>query len=304
MKNKPPFPPFLGLAIGVCAVSTASTFIRLAQGEVHPLAIAVWRLGIGGSVFCAAAVFSKKSSRRVLTAQERLFITASGILLAVHFSTWIISLSLTSVTASVVIVTLYPVFTALGSRLFFREPLTCGVWIGIWTAFFGSAVISVSDIRTGGHRFSGDLLALAGAVSVAGYFLIGKQMRKRVGLVTYAAYTYSTAAAVSAAAALLFRIPLAGYSTSAWLWILLIALIPQITGHTFLNWSLKYMSATAVTLPVLTEPLISVLLAWAVLKEPPPAEAAAGAVCVLAGMYIALSRVNKKRLGISVLPDK
>lgn len=163
----------------------------------------------------------------------------SGMLLAAHFGTWITSLALTSVTASVVIVTLYPLFAAIGSSLFLKERSSPSVWIGICTAFCGSVIIGTGDIRTGGHHITGDLLALAGAVSVAGYFVIGKKLRARISIIEYAALTYSSAAVFLYAAVLVFGIPMTGFSPSSWLWICLIALIPQITGHTLLNPSLS-----------------------------------------------------------------
>jgi len=280
----------VALAGGVLAVSTASTFIRLAQQEAHPLAIAAWRLIIGGAVFLTAALIRRRDFYSRLSKKQAALICISGLLLAAHFGTWITSLALTSVTASVVIVTLYPLLAAIGSHLFLKERSGTAVWLGICTALAGSLIICMGDIRSGGHHITGDLLALAGAVSIAGYFIIGKRVRTHIPIIEYAGLTYSSAAVFLYVTVLVSGIPMTGFSQSSWLWIGLIALIPQITGHTLLNWSLKYMSATSVTMPILAEPVISVILAWIFLAESPPVQAVLGGVCVLAGLYMGLRK--------------
>ena len=291
-------PPLLALTAGILAVSTASTFIRLAQQEVHPLAIAAWRLIIGGAVFLIAALIRQKNFFKHITRKEFLLIMLSGMLLAIHFGTWITSLSLTSVTASVVLVTCYPLFVAFGSSLFFRESFTPVMYAGIFMAFIGSVIIGIGDMGSESHHITGDVLALAGAISIAGYFIIGKKLRSHVPLIEYVALTYGSAAVFLFTAVLISGVRLTGFSSFSWLWIGMIALIPQITGHTLLNFSLKYMSATAVTLPILAEPVISVLLAWIVLSEQPPLQAVFGGFIILIGLYLAQSKLMKKNKGI------
>ncbi len=86
--------------------------------------------------------------------------------------------------------------------------------------------------------------------------------------------------------AALTRIPLSGYSPRTWLWLVLLALGPQILGHSSLNWALKHLTATFVTLAVLGEPLLSSLLAWWILHEVPSLFTLLGGACVLAGIVM------------------
>lgn len=281
------FPPLAGLVIGILAASTASTFIRLAQGEMLSLAIAAWRLTLASLILAPFALALRWQELRGLTRQEWLLALASGALLALHFASWITSLALTSVAASVVLVSTNPLFVGVASYFLFKERPGRAMVIGLIVAVIGSAVIGLGDLGQGQDSLVGDLLALLGGLAGAGYFLIGRRLRARLSLLGYVFPVYSTAAVLLIALALVTRAPLTGHSTTTWLWLLLLALGPQIVGHSSLNWALRHLTATYVTLAALGEPIGSALLALIVLGEPPTIAALIGGALILAGIAIA-----------------
>lgn len=282
-----PFPPHLALVVGVLAASTASPMIRLAQEEVTSLAIAAWRLTLASLILAPVTLATRREELRGLARRDWLLMIGSGAMLAVHFATWISSLAYTSVAASVVLVSTSPLFVGLGSFLILRERLSRPLVIGLAIATIGSILIGMGDGGEGTHRLTGDLLALAGALSVAGYFLIGRQLRVRLSLLAYVLPVYSTAAVVLMTVAALARVPLGGYPPLPWLWLLLLALGPQITGHSSLNWALRHLPATYVTLAVLGEPIGSSILAWIILGEIPGIVTVIGGALILTGIGIA-----------------
>lgn len=289
--SAPAVPAHLGLLTGVVAASTASTLIRLAQGGgAAPLAVAAWRLTLASLVLAPFALITRRAELRSLTAREWGLAVGSGILLAIHFASWITSLALTSVAASVVLVSSSPLFVGLASHLLLGERLTRSMAIGLIVATVGAAVIGLGDVGRGTHRLVGDLLALVGSLAIAGYFLIGRRLRARLSLLGYVFPVYTTAAAILMAVSLLARVPLGGYPTSTWIWLLAIALGPQIVGHSLLNWALRHLSATYVTLAALGEPIGSAVLAWLVLNELPSPAALVGGGLVLAGIAVASRR--------------
>ncbi len=286
--TNPPIPPHLALLIGVLAASTASPIIRLAQaGEVNSLAIAAWRLTLASLILAPVTLTTRREELRSLRRRDWLLMVGSGVMLAVHFATWISSLAYTSVAASVVLVSTSPLFVGLGSFLVLRERLTRSLVIGLGIATIGSIIIGLDDWGLGTHRLTGDLLALAGAISVAVYFLIGRRLRARLSLLAYVFPVYSTAAVTLMLVAALAGVRLGGYPTLQWLWLLLLALGPQITGHSSLNWALRHLPATYVTLAVLGEPIGSSVLAWIILGEVPGLVTVLGGALVLAGIAIA-----------------
>lgn len=293
---------FIGLFIAILAVSTASIFIRLAQSGAPSLIIALLRLGFAALILAPVALFTRRDEIRGLSKKQIFLLVASGALLAFHFWAWITSLELTSITSSVVLVTTSPLWVAILSPFFLKEKLTRVQVAGLFLALLGGIVVGLSKscsfsaggifcdplngLSTGGETQTGNILALAGAVFVAGYFMIGRKLRKDLSLITYTTLVYGSAAVFLLAAALLVGLPIGGYAPAIYGWGLLLALIPQIIGHSSLNWSLKYLPASYVSVAVLGEPVGSSILAMIFLKETPTPLEVAGAVLILAGILI------------------
>jgi len=271
----------------VLTVSAAAVLIRLAQAEVHSIVIAAWRLTLATLILTPVALIRFRREFSSLTASDWRNALLSGILLAVHFGTWITSLALTTVAASVVLVWTSPIFVGLGSHLLLGERLTRAMIVALVVVIFGSVIIGVGDLAVGTHRLLGDLLALLGAISGAGYLLIGRRLRRRLSLLAYVFPVYGTAAVVLMAVMLLAGLGPAPQRSQTWLWLVLMAIGPQILGHSSLNWALRYLSATFVSLATLGEPIGSTLLAWWLLGERPTIWAVVGGILILCGIAIA-----------------
>jgi drug/metabolite transporter (DMT)-like permease len=288
--------------MGIVAVSLASILIRMAQGAgMGTLPIAAWRLIVASLILVPYAWLTRREEMRGLSRRELGLLAVSGVFLGLHFAAWIGSLGYTSVASSVVLVSMGPVFVGLGSWLFLRERPGLLLSAGIVLAAVGSLVISWGDLGQGQDQLLGDLLALAGGVMVAGYLMIGRKVRGRLALATYVAVVYGTAMVTLLFLVLVTRQPLLGFRSEAYAWVLALALGPQIVGHSTLNWALRYLSATFVSIVTLAEPIASGLLAYLLLDEPVTISTFAGGVLVLAGIYIAsraeLATVRRRRTG-------
>lgn len=279
--------PVLILILGIAAVSTASTMIRLAQNEISSLAIAAWRLTIASSLLIPFGLYQCREEWSKLNTRDWILAVLSGLMLAVHFYTWIVSLELTSVAASVALVSTNPIFVAIISHFYLKDRLQQYTTIGLVIAVIGSTVIGLHDLQQGNHRIVGDLLAIIGALSVAIYMLIGRKLREKLSLLGYILPVYSTAAILLMSFALMKQEKLIGYSSSIWVILVLLAIFPQIIGHSSLNWALGHVPATLVALSVLAEPIGSTLLAWMTLGEKPSLTAVIGAFFILGGIFVA-----------------
>ena len=278
------------LAIGVISVSFAAVFIRLA--DAPSLVIAAYRLCLAALILAPFAVkLSGKELRKIPGRNLAMMLLAGGFL-ALHFGLWVTSLSYTSVATSVVLVTATPIFTAVASYLLFKEKLTVKIVLGITVSIGGSVVIGYGNWSIGTNQLLGAGLALAGALAIAGYLLTGRRLRRTTGLLSYTFVTYSSAAVLLLITALASGYSLSGYSGNTYLMFVLLALIPQILGHSSLNWSLKFMPATMVTIAVLGEPIIATTLAFLILNESPTLTEIIGGILILGGILIAF-RGNK-----------
>lgn len=309
--HQPSISPVLVLLFGILAVSTASIFIRYAQSHAPSLVIAAYRLSLA-ALFLAPVALTRH--RRELNALDRRGLglaLLSGFFLALHFAAWISSLEYTTVASSVVLVTTTPLWVALLSPLTIKEPLTRIILVGMGTALAGGIIVGLSDICSldglkmtcppwqefvRGEAFLGDLLALMGAFTAAAYVIIGRRLRGRMTLVGYIFLVYGMAGLVLVILMLGAGHRPWGYPPIVYLWLLLLALIPQLIGHSTFNWALRYLSAAYVSITLLGEPIGSTLLAYFLLGEKPTVMKIFGAILILAGIYIAsLNEIRKSR---------
>lgn len=275
------------LAVGVLAVSSAAVLIRLADAPA--LVIASYRLGIA-SVLLSPLVLRRPRRITSLGIRELGWLVLSGGFLALHFGFWISSLHYTSVASSVVFVTSSPLMVALASWLLLRERISRREVAGITLGIVGGVVIALGDWRLGREELLGDLLALAGAVAVTGYLTIGRWARADKPVLAYVGVVYPTAAALLVGATAVSGASFTGYPASTYLWLVMVALIPQVVGHTSFNWVLRHVTATVVAITVMAEPVLASALAWVVLDEAPPVTSVIGGALILSGVYAALRR--------------
>jgi len=283
--ERPGFPPNLALLVSIVAVSTASILIRLT--DAPPLAIATWRLGL--STLMLLPFFLSRggvAKLKVMHLEELLALMGVGIVLAIHFATWITSLSYTSVTSSVVFVHVDPIFVALVSHFFLKERVNKRVALGIVIAFVGATVIAFGDLGVGGGNLTGDALSLIGGVALGIYILAGRRLRQRLDLTTYVTPVYTVSALVLAGGSFAFGVPLLGYDARTMLLFLAIALVPMIFGHTIYNWVLRWISAPVVSISLLGEPIGASILALIILGEGPPPLTLLGGVVTLSGILV------------------
>jgi drug/metabolite transporter (DMT)-like permease len=278
----------LSLVLGIFAISSASILVRFAQAEGVPsLSIAAWRMTIASVILLPYGWATHRAEMRDLSGQEWKLVLAAGVFLGLHFATWIVSLGYTSVASSVVLVSMGPVFVGLGSWIFLRERPSLLLSAGILMAAIGSIVISWGDLGQGQDQLVGDLLALTGAIMVAAYLMIGRKVRARRTLTTYITLVYGAAMVTLNVLVLATGEPMFGFSYASYGYLLALGLVPQLVGHSTLNWTLRYLSATYVSIITLAEPVGSGILAFLLLEEALTPATAIGGVLVLAGVYIA-----------------
>jgi drug/metabolite transporter (DMT)-like permease len=274
------------IPVGVLAASTASIFIKLCDAPA--LIIAAYRMVFASLILLPYVLYKKTGRTR--GRKEIGWLILSGLFLSLHFAFWIGSLKYTSVASSVVLVTTYPIFVGIGSRLFLKERMGLSLIFGIILSVLGSGLISYGDMAISRETLMGDGLALLGAIMASGYFLVGRKMRKSQDLLSYIFPVYSTAGFFLIIFSLLSEKNFFGYSWTTYLLLFLLALIPQLIGHTTINWALKYLPASMVALTYLGEPVGSTLLAYFILKEGLTPWKVFGGILILTGILTALKR--------------
>jgi len=262
--------PHAVLALGVIVTSTASVLIRSAHADgMSGLAIAAYRMVFAVLVLAPFVAWSAVAALRKLSRAERLRIVGAGICLALHFATWISSLQFTSVASSVALVASHPLWITLFAFLVFRErPGTVGL-AGVGLAVAGAVVIFAADQASGSgsNPLLGNALAVAGALSVTGYILFARAMPAGLGTWSYVWLVYSVAAVLLVLIAGGRGGLASGFGWTALAFVFVMALGPQLIGHTSINWAARHLPAALVSVTILGEPVLAAALAWIVLGE-------------------------------------
>lgn len=271
----------LGLAVAVLAVSWGAPLARVTAAA--PLAVAMWRMTLATGLLLPVAA---ASGSLAVPARHRPAALLSGLLLGMHFGLWIPSLWLTSVSASVVLVTTGPLWVLLLSPRFLGARIAGRNVVSFALALIGVVIIVGGDFRLSQRALVGDIMALGGAACAAGYLIVGKRLRREVPLAGYLTVVYGGAALTLVAAVVALRVAPWPTATIAWLPLLGMALGPTLVGHTLLNWALAHLEAYRVNLALLLEPVLASLWTWLFLGEAPPLHVVPGAALVLGALAL------------------
>lgn len=275
--------PRIALIVAVTAVSFSSILIRLS--EAPSLVIASYRLGLASLLMITAACIKNELSQlQKMTKKEGAALILSGFFLYIHFATWITSLFYTTVATSVIIVDSSPLFVAVLSYVFLKETLTLKAIAGIVLSVFGAILIGLSNPVE--ENVIGIFLAFLGAVGLAVYLVIGRDLRKKLDTFSYVSGAYSVSFVFLLITAVAFHQPLSGYSTKQYFIFFLLALVPSCLGHTLYNYCLKYLKAAVVSVAILGEPVGASLLAILFFREMPTLLIVAGGILVIGGIYM------------------
>jgi len=292
--NRPIIHPYAGIALGLLAVSAASVIVKLIQNEHVPsLVISAYRLTLASLALAPLALTRHRHELKKLTRRDLLLITIAGIFLALHFATWIESIRFTTIASSTIFVSTSPIFVGILSWILLREKLSRMLIIGLAITVIGGALIGFADSQgmpstaSAPDPLKGNVLAIAGAIAVAVYLLIGRSIRSKLSLIPYIFVCYSAAAITLLVAVLVTGQNFFGYTTTAYVGIIFLAIFPQLIGHSSFNWALRYLSATYVSITVLGEPIGSTILAFFIFKQQPPELTLVGGGLILIGILIA-----------------
>ncbi len=293
-----PWLPYTVLLIGVAAVSWSAILIREATAPF--LIIACYRLALASVPVGAMALIQSRRSPEPFVAKTLLLMLLSGALLAAHFAFWISSIQHTSIVTSVVLVATQPLYVAIASPLLLREKVEPYVWVALLIATLGALTMVAEDLGDGFGTLAGDFYATLAGAFAAAYLMIGRSVRPTTSWTRYIGVVYTVSALCLFAALLIAGDDLTGYSTKTYVMIGLLALGPQLIGHSSINFSLAYLSAVVVAMAILLEPIGTTVLAAAILDERPTIAEMAGGVLVMIGVYLAIRPLREEHLDIEI----
>ncbi|NLY31543.1 MAG: DMT family transporter [Firmicutes bacterium] len=279
--KKTVFNPYLVLALGVTGISFSALLARMTAAP--PAIIAFWRL-VFTCLLLSPLALRDRLEFKTVSRRDFLLSLLSGLFLCLHFVFWFASLPRTTVSSATLLVNIHPLVVVtvgwLGKE---KVRLQALPWAGV--ALAGIALLGASGLRVAG-ALTGNILAAAGGLMIAGYYLMGRLVRPRVSIGIYSFLVYSSSALLLLAVNLAANNPFFGYRATDWLVFAALAAVPTICGHTLINWSLKYLPAGVISVSALGEPVIATILAIPLLSEIPGSLQLAGGLLVVLGIAI------------------
>ncbi len=300
---------YILIVVAMIMTSFASILIRYAGKDAVDLGlepadasvIAFWRLFFAtiGMFIGTLLTRNLKEFKKVSLKDDIPLLSLSGLLLAIHFTTWNMSLQMTSVANSITIIYLMPFFALILSLIFLKERVSWSQFIAIILALVGAIMVGVSDFIVSDETgyFYGDLLALAGAITGAGYFVIGRKKREKLDVFSYATIVYAFCTLFLLIYVLANPITrgsiISGLKWQHFMFFGLLALGPSCLGHSLYNYSLGYIKAPVITVTALGEMFGATLLAYGFFREVPFWTTFLGMTLVAIGIIITVIFENK-----------
>ncbi len=275
----------VALIVAVAASSSAAPMIAYAAAPA--LAIAFWRNALAVGVIAPVAATDRGGELWSLLGGGRrrtaLVSVLAGVFLAVHFAMWVPSPKLTSVAVATALVSTMPVWTAVLAWL--RSVKVAGAtWLGIGLAVLGVVLATGADVTTSARALTGDVLALAGAFAGAIYMSLGEAARRSTSTMAYTCVCYSVCSLLLLAVCFAGGVRLVGFTPVTWLVIAGMTAGPQLLGHSLINYALRRVTATTVTVLQMLQVPGAALIGWVLLGQLPPARSLPGIAMIMGGV--------------------
>jgi drug/metabolite transporter (DMT)-like permease len=282
------FLPYLALAAAVLALTFSSLFIRWA--DAPGTVTAFYRMAIGSLAFLPFFLRQPAARRRV-DRRWLYLLLLGGLFTALDHASWSTAVEGTRVANATLLNNLAPLWVALVAMLVWRERLPGGFWFGLVMAIGGAAVVLGSDFLVRPQLNGGNLLALVSSLFYAAYFLTTQRGREHFSTITYVFSITLVCSLVLLAINLGQGKPLSGYSGHTYLVFLAAGLISQVIGYFSTAYALGHLPASVVSPTMISQPVLTALLAIPFAGESLALSQVLGGLVVLAGIYL----INRSR---------
>lgn len=292
---------WLLVAVSAFAWSFGPICVRFAfEYDMHPALVSFGRMITGVVMFAPYIWYRGAREIAAMPARSRRLALIAGAMSGINIMLMVASLEHISVLINQAFIATIPIWVAFFEVTLLKQKLGTAVWIGILVALAGGFIIAFStadgpSVLPGGDPALGIAMAVVSACSASLYIIIGRKVRGDVSFVPYIWLVYSGAALATLAIIAFNGVALIGYDIRGYLWVLLLAVLAQILGHGALNFVLRFISPTTLTMTVQSVPILSAIWAFLVFSEVPTVSQAAGSVILVLGVAIVLRSQQPKR---------
>ncbi|MDD5362685.1 MAG: DMT family transporter [Ignavibacteria bacterium] len=272
---------YIALAVGIIFIGFSAIFVKMAG--VPGMVSAFYRSLIAGVVLFPWWMLKKKT---VPGKSELKWIVTGGVFFAIDLALWNTSLLLTTAATATLLANNAPIWVGLGAMILFKEKLTYKYWLGLIIALFGMSVLVGFDAIRNLNFNGGDLLALTASLFYAVYLLTTQRARTKTDTLTFMSVSTLSTVIVLLVINLFAGSELTGFTLKTWTALLGLGLISHLGGWLLINYALGHMKASGVSVTLLSQAVVTALLAIPFLGEMPDINQIIGGVFVLTGIYL------------------
>lgn len=274
--------PRLALICGILCISIFPILVKLKLSS--GLISAFYRMFFAAILLLPYVLITK--SFKLPKTKFLLLAALCGILFSSDVAVWNIAIQTSSATQASLLTNLAPLWVGIGSFFFLKIKPATNFWIGTAIALFGMITLV-------GFRFflelnfdQAFLLAVLSGILYSIYLLVSKNILSEVDVLSFMTVSLFASSIYLGIICYAFNEPFTGFSNIGWLVLILQAVICQLCAWILISYATKHMRTTRVSLSLLSQAVITSILAWLFLEEEITLQMVFGGIILLFGIRI------------------
>ena len=280
------------LFAGAVAIAFGPIFVRVS--ELQPTATAFYRFAFAVPVLWVWLGASRRrdgrrgrSVRRPSRPADYAKLGLAGLFFAADMGFWHWSIAYTSVANATLLANTAPVFVVLGGWLIFGRRFGPVFLLGMAMAMAGTAVLMQTSLSLDARHLTGDIFGVVTGVFYGSYLLTVERLRAEFSTATIMSHAIPVSAVAILVVSVITGESLIAITLHGWAVLIGLALVSQVCGQSLIAYGLAQLPVAFASVILLIQPVLSALFAWALLDERVSARQGAGAIVVLAGIWVA-----------------
>lgn len=253
--------PLAALIAGNVALAMGPWFVRLA--DTGPVATGFWRLALA---LPALALLARTNGQPLLGLPRKtvLAVMAGGTFFALDIAFWHVGIGLTRLANATLFGNAGSLILMVWGFIAWRRLPKDSEWPAMLAALAGAAILMGRSFEISPRTFLGDVLCLAAGILYAGYLILLKDARQKLG-----GWSVLTWSCVASAPVLLVIALVAGERIMPGNWwpVVGLAVSSQLIGQGLLVYAMRHFSALVIGVALLCQPAVAALAGWIAFDE-------------------------------------
>lgn len=280
----------VSLLIGVISISIFPVLVKWAP--VSGISSAFYRMAIAVAFLLPYVLYKKQLKKPDKTLW--IPILACGILFGSDIAIWNLSIHYSNATQATLLTNLSPVWVGIGSAVFLHERPGKQFWIGTMLALSGMVILIGPDTFTRMQFDKGFVMAVVSGLLYASYMIVSKKALNRMNIVSFMTYSMIVSSVYLLIICLLMKQPLWDFSPTIWSVLSIQGIVCQLLGWLTISYAIQKLDAQRVSLSLLSQSIVTALLAWIFINEKISLQMIVGGLVILLG--IGVTFIKKKKV--------